>query len=66
MWWLQNVLIYDDIYRPLMSEFPNDEKTFALDECFMLGSSILVHPVVRKGDTKALVYLPPSSVSGSK
>ncbi|KAJ3384794.1 hypothetical protein HDU84_002633 [Entophlyctis sp. JEL0112] len=50
------------VMRPLMLEFPGDEKTFDTDSAFMLGNALLVHPVVHK-DVKSLqVYLPGSSI----
>lgn len=46
------------IIRPLVLEYPNDEKTFELNDEFMLGQNILVAPVVEQGKTKKMVYLP--------
>jgi alpha-glucosidase (family GH31 glycosyl hydrolase) len=45
-----------------MSEFPDDENTFDIDESFMLGSSLLIQPVVEKDSATSKVYLPPSAV----
>ncbi|KAJ1562489.1 hypothetical protein HK405_011507 [Cladochytrium tenue] len=50
------------IMRPLLSEFPQDEATFAIDDSFMVGDALLIRPVVNVGSTSVNVYLPPSSV----
>ncbi|KAJ3103748.1 hypothetical protein HDU96_009155 [Phlyctochytrium bullatum] len=50
------------VMRPLLFEFPNDPRTFALDDAFMLGNAILVHPVAEKDLSSVETYLPPSSV----
>ncbi|CAL4170720.1 unnamed protein product, partial [Meganyctiphanes norvegica] len=44
--------------RPLWSEFPEDENTFGIDNSYMVGGSLLVHPVVEAGATTATVYFP--------
>ncbi|KAI9350705.1 glycosyl hydrolases family 31-domain-containing protein [Obelidium mucronatum] len=49
------------IMRSLMHEFPTDEKTFDIENAFMLGSALLVHPVVKKDTSSVDVYLPPSA-----
>ncbi|KAI8837590.1 glycoside hydrolase superfamily [Chytridium lagenaria] len=41
--------------------FPRDIKTFALDNSFMLGSALLIHPIVAKDIASVDVYLPPSA-----
>jgi len=46
------------IMRPLFMEFPKDAITFPLDNSFMLGSSLLVHPVTSEGCAHVDVYLP--------
>jgi len=46
------------IVRPLFLEFQNDENTYCIDDEFLLGSSILVAPIVKQGMSKRLVYLP--------
>ncbi|VDD81861.1 unnamed protein product [Mesocestoides corti] len=43
---------------PLFFEFPNDANTFAIDNQFMVGEALLVHPVVHEGATSVDVYLP--------
>jgi alpha-glucosidase len=44
--------------RPLFLEFPNDAKTWALDDEFMFGRELLVAPVLREQASERLVYLP--------
>ncbi|MFD0672370.1 TIM-barrel domain-containing protein [Cohnella sp. GCM10027633] len=46
------------VMRPLFLEFPDDGAVHGLSDQFMLGSRVLVAPVVRPGVTKRLVYLP--------
>jgi alpha-glucosidase len=44
--------------RPLMLEFPRDERTYGMDGEFLFGSSLLVAPVLREAVTEHEVYLP--------
>jgi len=46
------------VMRPLFVEFPSDPATFALDDQWMVGRSILVKPVTEAGATSAMVYFP--------
>jgi sulfoquinovosidase len=46
------------IWRHLAVEFPNDEKAWSVGDQFMIGGSMLVAPIVKKGTTKRDVYLP--------
>jgi len=46
------------IMRPLFWEFPNDSKSYSVDDQFLLGSSWLVAPIVKPGATMRAVYLP--------
>ncbi|KAJ3218096.1 hypothetical protein HDU67_006654 [Dinochytrium kinnereticum] len=50
------------VMRPLFFEFPDDEMTFGKDDAFMLGSSLLIHPVTKKNQTSIDVYLPTSDI----
>ncbi|KAI8613594.1 glycosyl hydrolases family 31-domain-containing protein [Chytriomyces sp. MP71] len=50
------------VMRSLMHEFPQDEATFSLEDAFMLGPALLVHPVVTKDATHVDVYLPPAAI----
>lgn len=45
--------------RPVWAEFPADESTFGLEHEYMLGSSLLVVPVLDDGATSVSVYFPP-------
>ncbi len=46
------------IMRPLMLEFPDDKTTYRLDTQFMVGSDLLVSPVLEAGSTSRRMYLP--------
>ncbi len=47
------------IARPLFMEFPHDEESFTVSDQFMVGSDLLVAPVLERQANKRLVYLPP-------
>ncbi len=44
--------------RPLMLEYPEDERTYGIDDQFLFGSDLLIAPVLRAGVTERGVYLP--------
>jgi alpha-glucosidase len=46
------------IVRPLVLEFPEDENTFNISDQFMVGSNVMVAPILRPGITHRSVYLP--------
>jgi alpha-glucosidase len=46
------------VLRPLFAEFPNDPRCLADGDDMMLGSSLLVAPVVEQGQRERDVYLP--------
>jgi alpha-glucosidase len=46
------------VVAPLLFYFPQDENTYAEDQEFMLGPSLLVAPVSVEGATSRAVYLP--------
>jgi len=46
------------ITRPLFFDFPDDTTTYQLGNQYMFGSSILVAPVIQKGQEIIDVYLP--------
>lgn len=52
------------VMRPLLSHYPNDPEAFAIDNQFLLGDKLLVHPVTQEGATKVDVYFPRNSPTG--
>ncbi|MEO8316238.1 MAG: TIM-barrel domain-containing protein, partial [Pseudomonadota bacterium] len=50
--------LHEPIIRPAFYDFPDDERCFADCDDFMLGSALLVAPVVEQGATTRTVYLP--------
>lgn len=46
------------VMRPLFLEYPEEAKTYRLDTEFLLGSDLLVAPVMTEGATSRNVYLP--------
>lgn len=46
------------IVRPLVMEYPNDPETFQCSDEFLLGSQVLVAPILRPGQSHRSVYLP--------
>jgi len=38
--------------------FPEDEKSFNIQDQFMVGDDLLVKPVITEGQTEITVYLP--------
>ncbi len=53
------------VMRPMFYEFPNDCKSWDCSSQYMLGSRILVAPVMDKGVERVKVYLPQSDSTGS-
>lgn len=49
---------YEPVLRPLFGEFPHDPRCLADGDDMMLGSSMLVAPVVDAGQSTRDVYLP--------
>ena len=49
------------IMRPMFTEFPDDSKTYAIDNQWMVGSGLLVCPVTHEGAVEAQVYFPSGS-----
>lgn len=46
------------VMRPLWYEYPNDKQTYLINDEFMLGSDVLVAPVVKEGMRTRGIYLP--------
>ena len=44
--------------RPLVLEFPDDPRTWGLDDQFMVGSDLLIAPVLHEAQREREVYLP--------
>ena len=49
------------VMRTMFSEFPDDEKTFTMDDQWLVGGSILVKPITAADQTSTSIYLPTSS-----
>ncbi|KAL3830929.1 hypothetical protein ACJIZ3_019731 [Penstemon smallii] len=49
------------IARPLFFSFPNETKLYGLSTQFLLGSSLMVSPVLDKGKTEVKALFPPGS-----
>ncbi|XP_043775305.1 neutral alpha-glucosidase C isoform X3 [Cervus elaphus] len=49
------------VMRPLWVEFPNELETFSVEDEYMLGSALLIHPVTEPKATVVDVFLPGSS-----
>ena len=46
-------------FRPLVLEFPNDPGGVSRDDEFLIGSDLLIAPVLQEGAQEEEVYLPP-------
>uniref|UniRef100_A0A8C7H2M6 Glucosidase II alpha subunit n=1 Tax=Oncorhynchus kisutch TaxID=8019 RepID=A0A8C7H2M6_ONCKI len=46
------------VMRPLWVEYPQDTATFSMDDQFLLGEDLLVHPVTEEGGRGVTAYLP--------
>jgi alpha-glucosidase len=46
------------MFRPLLLNYQDDENTLGIDDEFMIGSDLLVAPVLKPNLTSRLVYLP--------
>lgn len=46
------------VMRPLWYEFPNDKQTYLINDEYLVGSDVLVAPVVREGMRTRGIYLP--------
>ena len=46
------------VFRPLVLDYQDDPSTYNLDDEFLIGSDLLIAPVLSAGQTRRLVYLP--------
>ncbi|WP_106496200.1 glycoside hydrolase family 31 protein [Lentibacillus sp. Marseille-P4043] len=46
------------VMRPLLMEFPDDEKTYNMNDQFMIGDNVIVAPILVPSVTDRAVYLP--------
>ncbi|XP_031443041.1 neutral alpha-glucosidase AB isoform X2 [Clupea harengus] len=46
------------VMRPLWVEYPKDMATFTMDDQFLIGKDLLVHPVTEEGARGVTAYLP--------
>lgn len=46
------------VMRPLFVDFPDDERTWTVDDAYLFGNDLLVAPVLEAGATSRSVYLP--------
>ncbi|HEX6183035.1 MAG TPA: TIM-barrel domain-containing protein [Pyrinomonadaceae bacterium] len=46
------------VMRPLWFEYPNDQRTYTIDDEYLVGRDLLVAPVVRESARKRGVYFP--------
>ena len=53
------------VMRTMFSEFPDDARTFAMDDQWLVGGSLLVKPATFEGQTSVDIYMPFSSNSNS-
>jgi alpha-glucosidase len=57
----QSHCAYEPVLRPMFAEFPDDPHCLADGDDMMLGSSLLVAPVVEEGQREREVWLPAGS-----
>ncbi|KAM4617591.1 neutral alpha-glucosidase AB [Discoglossus pictus] len=48
----------EPVMRPLWVEYPSDVSTFAMDDQYLLGTALLIHPVVESNARGVQIYLP--------
>ncbi|WP_085524588.1 glycoside hydrolase family 31 protein [Tuberibacillus sp. Marseille-P3662] len=46
------------VMRPLFMEYPQDENTYNLSDQFMIGSTVIIAPVLKPDTNHRVVYLP--------
>lgn len=52
------------VIRPLLAHYSRDPETFAIDNQYLIGDQLLVHPVTQQGATQVDVYFPRHTVNG--
>lgn len=52
----------DPVVRPLFYEFAGDEKTYKIEDQFLLGAGLMAAPVLEEGALKRPVYFPAGTV----
>ncbi|CAG8642958.1 19024_t:CDS:10, partial [Racocetra persica] len=50
------------IIRPIFTVYPEEEETYAMDDQFFVGNSLLVKPIVNQGQTSTEVYFPGNEI----
>ncbi len=48
----------EPVMRPLWYEFPNDKATYLINDEYLIGSDVLIAPVIREGAETRGIYLP--------
>jgi alpha-glucosidase len=46
------------VLRPLLMEYPEDRKTYNLNDQFMIGDNVVIAPILAPSVTERVVYLP--------
>ncbi len=54
----ENSRLGTPIVRPLFHAFPDDPRVLRKDDCFMLGDTLLVYPVMESSASQIEIYLP--------
>jgi alpha-glucosidase len=49
------------LFRPLLLNYQDDANTYNIDDQFMIGTDLLVAPIMKPDVTRRLVYLPPGT-----
>jgi len=49
------------VMRPLWMDFPEERKTFGMDDEYLFGDALLVKPVTASGQSDVIVYFPGNS-----
>ncbi|ASN04665.1 glycoside hydrolase family 31 protein [Virgibacillus necropolis] len=57
-WFYQASVTGLPVMRPLLMEFPNDVKTYNLNDQFMIGDNVVIAPILAPSVTDRAVYLP--------